>query len=373
MKLRYRILGSLAILLALGVLGLGIALGYRTDCAAAPALAPVPDGAPAITAAVRRCYGPPEVIEIARLPKPAIEDDRVLVRVAVASINPADWHFVRGEPYLMRFASGFGAPSEPRIGSDFAGVVEAVGRNVTRFKPGDAVFGGHNGALGEYVNVREAGSIAAAPDGVALEQLAALPIAAVTALQALRERGRLAAGERVLVNGASGGVGTFAVQLAKQMGAHVTGVASTRNLELVRSLGADRAIDYTREDFTRDDTRYDLVVDNVGNRSIAEVRRVLAPRGRYVLIGGGGPDAGPWIGALAGPIRAMATAPFVEQELTFFVAEITADNLADLAALMKDGRLRSVIDRRYPLAQAAEAMAYLESGRARGKVLVEIP
>jgi NADPH:quinone reductase-like Zn-dependent oxidoreductase len=373
MALRYRILGTLAVLLVLGVAGLGVALGYRTDCAAAPALAAVPDGAPAITAAVRRCYGPPDVIEVVRLPKPALEDDRVLVRVTVASINPADWHYVRGEPYLMRFASGFGAPTEPRIGSDFAGVVEAVGRKVTRFRPGDAVFGGRNGALGEYVDVREAGSIAAAPDGVALEQLAALPIAAVTALQALRERGRLAAGERVLVNGASGGVGTFAVQLARQMGAHVTGVSSTRNLELVRSLGADRVIDYTREDFTRGAERYDLVIDNVGNRPIADIRRVLAPRGRYVLVGGGGPDAGPWIGALAGPIRALATAPFAEQELSFFVAEITPGILAELAALVKEGRLQAVIDRRYPLAQAAEAMAYLESGRARGKVLVDMP
>ncbi len=373
MTLRHRILGSFAALLALGVVGLGLALGHRTDCAAAPAVVPVPDGAPAATAAVRRCYGPPAVIELVRLPLPPVEDGRVRVRVTAAAINPADWHFIRGEPYLMRLATGFGAPTDPRIGSDYAGVVEAVGRGVTRFKPGDAVFGGANGALGEYVDVREAGSIAAAPAGVEPEQLAALPIAAVTALQALRERGRLVAGERVLVNGASGGVGSFAVQLAKQMGAHVTGVSSTRNLELVRSLGADRVIDYTREDFTLDDARYDLVIDNVGDRPIADLRRVLAPAGRYVLVGGGGPDAGPWFGALAGPLRVIANAPFVDQDLAFFVAEITPGNLAELAALVKDGRLRAVVDRRYPLAQVAEAMGYLESGRARGKVIVEMP
>lgn len=373
MRLRYRILGSLATLLLLGGIALALALGHRTDCEAAPALVAVPEGTAAVTAAVRRCYGPPAVIEVARLPQSALADDHVRVRVAVASINPADWHFIRGEPYLMRFASGLGTPTDPRIGSDFAGVVEAVGRHVTRFKPGDPVFGGRNGALGEYVDVRAAGSVAAAPDGVALEQLAALPIAGVTALQALRERGRLAAGERVLVNGASGGVGTFAVQLAKQMGAHVTGVSSTRNLELVRSLGADRVIDYTREDFTRDAARYDLVIDNVGNRPLADIRRVLAPRGRYLLVGGGGPDAGPWVGALVGPLRTALAAPFVDQELAFFVSETTAGNLAELAALVQDGRLRAVIDRRYPLAQVGEAMTYLESGRARGKVIIEMP
>jgi NADPH:quinone reductase-like Zn-dependent oxidoreductase len=373
MRLRYRIAASLAIFLTLGGIGLLIALGRQADCASLPALGVVPEGTAAVTAAVRRCYGPPAVIEVARLPQPALEDDRVRVRVAVASINPADWHFVRGEPYLMRFVSGLGTPSDPRIGSDFAGVVEAVGREVTRFKPGDVVFGGRNGALGEYVDVRESGSVAAAPAGVELEQLAALPIAGVTALQALRERGRVAAGERVLVNGASGGVGTFAVQLARHMGAHVTGVSSTRNLELVRSLGADRVIDYTREDFTRDAARYDLVIDNVGNRPLADIRRVLAPRGRYLLVGGGGPDAGPWVGALIGPLRTALAAPFVDQQLAFFVSETTPGNLAELAALVRDGRLRAVIDRRYPLAQVVEAMTYLESGRARGKVIIEMP
>jgi NADPH:quinone reductase-like Zn-dependent oxidoreductase len=317
-------------------------------------------------------YGPPSVIEVVQLPQAELEPDRIRVRVQVAAINPADWHTVRGEPYLMRLSTGFGAPDDPRIGGDFAGVVEAVGASVTRYRVGDAVFGGRNGALGEVVHVREEGAVAKIPAGVSADEAAALPIAAVTALQALREQGRLAAGERVLINGASGGVGTYAVQLAKVMGANVTGVSSARNVELVRSLGADRTIDYGREDFTQGADRYDLIVDNVGNHPLPAVRRVLKADGRYVLVGGGGPDVGPWIGALKGALRTFVTAPFVSQDLTFFVASIASADLTYLAELIQAGRLRSVIDRRYPLAQTAEAMSYLESGRARGKVLVDV-
>ncbi len=212
--------------------------------------------------------------------KPTLEDDQVLVKVRAASINPLDWHYMRGTPYLMRMESGFGAPANPRLGVDFAGMVESVGAGVTQFKPGDEVFGGKFGALAEYVAVTEDGSIAAKPTNLSFEQAAAVNIAALTALQALRDRAGLKPGQKVLINGASGGVGTFAVQIAKSLGAEVTGVCSTRNVELVRSLGADHVIDYTKEDFTRGGRQYDVVLDNVANRGVLEVRRVLKPQGK---------------------------------------------------------------------------------------------
>jgi len=255
---------------------------------------------------------------------------------------------------------------------DFAGTVEAVGRNVTRFKPGDEVFGGRSGALAEYVVVRHDRAVAAKPSNVSFEQAATAGIAAITALQALRDAGRLQSGEKVLVNGASGGVGTFAVQIAKALGAEVTGVSSTRNLELVRSLGADRVIDYTREDYSAGGRLYDVILDNVGNRSLSENRRVLAPTGRYVLVGGGGPDAGNWIGPLLKPLQAVLLSPFVSQDMGMFLSGFTNEDMQRLAELMQSGAVTPVIDRSYPLSETAEAIRYLEQGRARGKVVITV-
>jgi NADPH:quinone reductase-like Zn-dependent oxidoreductase len=254
---------------------------------------------------------------------------------------------------------------------DYAGTVEAVGRNVTRFKPDDQVFGGRSGALAQYVVVKQDRAVALKPANVSFEQAGAVAIAATTALQGLRDAGRLEAGDKVLINGASGGVGTFAVQIARAMGAEVTGVCSTRNVELVRSR-RDHVIDYTRDDHTSVDVRYDVILDNVGNRSLAENRRVLEPDGRYVLIGGGGPEAGKWLGPMVKPLQALVTAPFVSQDMGMFLAKLTREDMQRLAELMSSGTVLPVIDRRYALSEAAAAIRYLEQGRARGKVVVTL-
>jgi NADPH:quinone reductase-like Zn-dependent oxidoreductase len=270
----------------------------------------------------------------------------------------------------MRLSSGLRKPKDTRVGVDYAGTVEAVGRNVTRFKPGDEVFGGRSGALARYVTAREDRAVALKPANVSFEQAGAVAIAATTALQGLRDAGRVQPGDKVLINGASGGVGTFAVQIAKSMGAEVTGVCSTRNVELVRSLGADHVIDYTRDDYSAGGQRYDVILDNVGNRSLSENRRVLAPEGRYVLIGGGGPDDGHWIGPFVKPIQAVLMSPFVSQDMGMFLAKLSNEDMNRLAELMRSGAVTPVIDRRYRLEEAAEAIRYLEQGRARGKVVV---
>src|SRR5688572_31602530 len=301
-SLRRRILWSVLAVLGLAIGALGYALSHESACEPAAALAPE---AVTMKAVVRRCYGPPEVLALEDVEKPRPADDQVLVKVRAASINPLDWHYMRAKPYLMRIETGFGAPADARLGVDFAGVVESVGKDVTRLKPGDAVFGGKFGALAEYVAVSEDGSLAMKPQELGFEQAAAVNVAAVTALQALRDRAGLKAGQSVLINGASGGVGTFAVQIAKAPGAELTGVCSTRNVALVRSLGADHVIDYTREDFTQGPVQYDVVMDNVANRGVLEVRRVLTPGGKLILIGGGGPDANPWFGAFMAPVRAL--------------------------------------------------------------------
>jgi NADPH:quinone reductase-like Zn-dependent oxidoreductase len=367
MKLRYKISGFI---LGLFFLAIGIFAAVISHDSACPA----PEAAaaePAMNAAQYHCYGGPEVVKVERIPKPAPVDDQLLVRVHAASVNPLDWHEMRGEPYPIRaMATGIGAPRDTRLGVDFSGVVEAVGSRVTRFKPGDEVFGGRGGALAEYVVVRDSRGVALKPANVSHEQAAGVTVAALTALQALREHGNLKAGQKVLINGASGGVGTYAVQLAKVMGAEVTGVCSGRNADMVRSIGADRVIDYTKEDFTKGDARYDLIVDNIGNRSLGDVVDVLAPQGIYVIVGA--PSDDPWIGAIAAPIRASLYSPFVDQELKFFVAKTEQKDIEYLASLMRDGKMVSVIDRTYPLAQAAEAIRYLETGRARGKVIVTV-
>ena len=360
-------LGVIAGLLVTAVVVLGAVLSHDSPCQPAPALA---GNAARMKAVVYRCYGSPEVLKVEEVEKPTPADEQVLVKVRAASINPLEWHYMTGTPYIMRAGVGIGRPEDPSIGVDFAGTVEAVGKNVTRFKVGDEVFGGKDGALGQYVVVRESGSIVLKPANITFEQAAAVPVAAVTALQGLRDSGKVGAGQKVLINGASGGVGTFAVQLAKYFGAEVTGVCSTRNVDLVKSLGADHVIDYTHEDFSQSTQRYDVIFDTVGNRSLADYRRVMTPQGIYVMVGG--PSTDPWIGPLIVPLKAKFVAPFVSQKLQFFLAEINPLDLAVLANLMQSGKLTPVIDRTYPLSDIRAAMSYLAVGHARGKVVIEV-
>jgi NADPH:quinone reductase-like Zn-dependent oxidoreductase len=292
------------------------------------------------------------------------------VRVRAAAVNPLDWHFMHGTPYIMRVGTGLRKPKVTRLGVDFAGTVEAVGKNVSRFKRGDEVFGGRTGAYAEYVSVREDGALTLKPANMTFEEAASVPIAAVTALQGLRDKAHVQPGQTVLINGASGGVGTFAVQIAKALGANVTGVCSTSNVNMVRSIGADAVIDYTREDFTTGGRHYDVVIDNVGNRSLMDVRRILNPHGIYVLIGGGGPNDGRWIGPLASPVKEFLLSPFVSQDFVMLMAELNAQDLAILRDLMLSGKVRPVVDRRYSFEQIPAAIQYLEAGHARGKVVI---
>ncbi|MFC3814845.1 NAD(P)-dependent alcohol dehydrogenase [Lysobacter sp. GCM10012299] len=324
--------------------------------------------------AVTYCdYGTAETLRYGDVEKPVPADDEVLVHVRNAAANPLDWHYMRGTPYLMRMGTGLRRPETIRLGVDFAGTVEAVGKGVTRFKPGEEVFGGRTGAFAEYVVVKQDRAIVAKPANLSFEQAAGVGVAAITALQGLRDGGKLKAGQTVLINGASGGVGTFAVQIAKTMGANVTGVCSTRNVELVRSLGADQVIDYKTSDYTQGDQEYDVILDNVGNRSLSENRRVLKPDGHYVLIGGGGPDDGRWIGPMIKPVGAAVTSWFVPQHMGMVLADLNQKDLTVLADLMAAGKVTPVIDRIYPLAELPDAIRYLESGRARGKVVITVP
>jgi NADPH:quinone reductase-like Zn-dependent oxidoreductase len=319
-------------------------------------------------------YGPPEVLRLRDVDMPAVGDNDVLVRVRAASVNPLDWHFMRGSPYLVRVLAGLSRPraAAARLGADMSGSVEAVGTNVTGFRPGDQVFGGldDRGTLAEYLTIRADAAILAKPAGLTFEQAAAVPVAAVTALQALRDKGHVQRGHKVLVNGASGGVGTFAVQIAKALGAEVTGVCSTQNAETAASLGADRVIDYTREDFTRARGHYDLLVDIAGNRTLAETRRVLAPKG--VLVAVGGPNKGRWVGPLGRSVKMALMSPAVSQRLVSFLAHQTKKDLAVLSELLETGKITPVIDRTYPLGDVAAAIRYLEQGHARGKVIITV-
>jgi len=312
-------------------------------------------------------------LKIDNVEKPTPTDDQVLVRVRAASINPYDWHFVEGTPKIMRaMIGGLRKPKDTRLGVDFAGIVEAVGKNVTTFKAGDEVFGGKGGAFGEYVTPRANRAIALKPANVSFEEAASVNIAGLTALQGLRDHGKVQPGQKVLVNGASGGVGTFAIQLAKIMGADVTGVCSTRNVDLVKSLGADRVIDYTKEDYTQSDQKYDAILDNVSNHSLSENRKVLTQNGKYVLIGGGSANAQGWIGTLARPLKALVMKPFVSQQMGMMMAEMKQSDLQYFAEQMQNGKLKAVIDRTYKLDQIKEAIAYVEEGHARGKVIVTL-
>ena len=315
-------------------------------------------------------------LKLEEVEKPVPNDDQILVRVRAASVNPYDWHFIEGTPKIMRaMGVGLRKPKDTRVGVDFAGTVEAVGKNPAaagQFKPGDEVFGGKGGAFADYVCPRAGRAVALKPANITFEQAAAVNIAGITALQALRDKGKVQSGQKVLINGASGGVGTFAVQIAKSLGADVTGVCSTRNVDLVRSLGADHVIDYTKEDFTKTGQRYDVILDNVGNQPLLRFRRALIPKGKYVMIGGGGPNDQGLIGPLFRPIKAMLLSPFVSQEMGMFMADTNQKDLAVLADLMQSGKVKPVIDRTYKLSEVPAAIAYLEQGHARGKVVITV-
>ncbi len=325
-------------------------------------------------------YGSPDVLQLQEIDKPVVKDGDVLVRVRAASANPYDWHMMTGRPYFMRMQSGLLKPKINGLGADLAGQVEAVGKNVTRFRPGDEVFGEVDvevpgkpaleiGSFAEYVCVSE-DSVEQKPANLTFEEAAAVPMAGFTALQGLRDIGQLQPGQKVLINGASGGVGTFAVQIAKSFGAEVTGVCSTRNVDMVRSIGADQVIDYTREDFTRSGQRYDLMLDNVGNRSLSECRRVLNPKGVY-LLSFGRPDRR-WLGPLVQLLGAVLLSPFVSQKLVTWVAKLSKEDLLVLKELIEAGKVTPVIDRTYPLNETPEAIRYLEEGHARGKVVITV-
>ncbi|MEU4171196.1 NAD(P)-dependent alcohol dehydrogenase [Streptomyces sp. NPDC026665] len=316
-------------------------------------------------------YGSPDVLELREVGTPAVADHEVLVRVHAASVNARDWHFVRGDPYLARLGLGVRGPKVKIRGTDFAGRVEAVGRAVKRFRPGDEVFGEADAAFAEYVCAQES-AVEPKPTALSFEQAAALPLAANTALMGLRDLGQVQPGQEVLINGASGGVGTFAVQIAKAFGAEVTGVCSTRNTELVRSLGADHLVDYTQEDFTRNGRRYDLVFDLVGNHSLAAFRRALKPTGTLVLSGGGVFEGGSFVGPMSLLIRGQLMSRFSRHRLLVLAAKPSQENLAVLRELADSGRLTAVIDRTYPLSEVPEAIRYLEEEHARSKVVITV-
>ncbi|MBM2822357.1 MAG: NAD(P)-dependent alcohol dehydrogenase, partial [Thermoleophilia bacterium] len=311
-------------------------------------------------AAVRDRYGSPDVVELREIEKPVPADDEVLVRVRAASVNPADWYGVTGRPYVGRAAMGLRKPKSNRLGVDFAGTVEAVGKDVTQFRPGDEVFGGRDGAFAEYVCVREERAVVPKPANVTFEEAAAVPVAALTALQGLRDKGQIQPGHRVLINGASGGVGTFAVQIAKALGAEVTGVCSTRNVDLVRSLGADHVVDYTQEDFTRSDQRYELLLDVAGSRSWRACRRVLTPQATLVIIGA--PKGGRLLGPLSHIIKVRLAAVRSRRKAVFFIAKLNKPDLEALGELLAAGKVTPVIDRRYELSEVADAFRYLGEG-----------
>ena len=315
-------------------------------------------------------YGTPDVLEFSDIEMPVPADGEALIRVRAASVNPYDWHFLRGTPSFIRLFTGLGKPRSPRLGADVAGIVESVGPGVTRFKAGDAVFGTCKGAFAEYACAPEK-TLALKPENLTFEQAASMPIAGITALQGLRDSGQLKAQQSVLINGAAGGVGTFAVQIAKYLGAKVTGVCSTRNLELVRSIGADHLIDYTHEDFTQSGWVFDVVFDLVGNRTLSAVRRTLNPRGIYVGCGGGGPDRSS-SGLLGMMLGRAFVSPFVTQKLTGVLAKMNAKDIDALGELAASGKIVPVLDRSFRLPETAAAIRYVEQCHARGKVTIAV-
>jgi NADPH:quinone reductase-like Zn-dependent oxidoreductase len=315
-------------------------------------------------------YGSPDVLKCEEIEKPTAEDNEVLIKIRAASVNPYDWHLMEGKPSFVRLLLGLLKPKVTRLGVDVAGQVETVGINVTQFKPGDEVFGVCLGSCAEYGCASES-KLAMKPGNVTFEQAASVGIAALTALQGLRDKGQIQPGQKVLINGAAGGVGTFAVQIAKSFGADVTGICSTRNVEMVRSIGADHVIDYTQQDFAKSGQRYDLIFDLVANHSLSAIRRVLNPKGVYVGAGIG--PGGSMIGFLA---RAALTAPvlsrFVSQKLVIFIAKITKEDLTVMHDLMESRKVTPVIERRYRLSEVPEAIRYLATGHARAKLVITL-
>jgi NADPH:quinone reductase-like Zn-dependent oxidoreductase len=320
-------------------------------------------------AVVRDRFGSPDdVLRIAVVPKPIAADDEVLVHVRAASLNRGDWYAVTGTPWVGRASMGLRKPKERLLGADFAGTVEAVGDSVTELRPGDEVFGARTGALAEYVRVRNA--VVRKPANVTFEQAAAVPVAGITALQGLRDKGGLQPGQRVLINGASGGVGTFAVQIAKALGAEVTGVCHTRNVDLVRSLGADQVVDYTREDFTERDRRYDLMLDIAGSKPWSAVKRVLEPEATLVIIGA--PRGTRLLGPLSHIARVKAASLRSSRKVVFFIAKLNKPDLEFLGELLEAGKITPFIDRQYELAQAADAFDYMGEGHCRSKIVLTV-
>lgn len=321
-------------------------------------------------AIVHNTYGSPDGLELRDIDEPVVKDDEVLVRVHAAAVHPGDVLIMKGLPYILRLM-GFGLlrPRKRVPGFDVAGHVEGVGKKVTRFEPGDEVFGLCKGALAEYVSVSQ-DKLALKPANLTLEQAAAVPTSGLTALRALRDHGKVEPGQKVLINGASGGVGTFAVQIAKSLGAVVTGVCSTRNVDMVRSIGADHVIDYTQEDFTRSGQLYDLILDNVANRSLSDCRRALTPTG--TLIPNNGTSGGRWIGTLGRTLKALMMSPFLPQRLRPFVSKEKNGDLVVLKDLIEAGKITPVIDQTYPLRKAPDAMRHLEEGHSRGKVVITV-
>lgn len=317
-------------------------------------------------AIVYRSYGSSDVLKHEVLEKPTVRDNEVLIRVRAASVNPLDWRLMRGRPYFLRMMLGLRKPKETRVGRDVAGEVELVGRNVTQFRPGDKVFGTCDGAFAEYACAFES-KLAMTPVSIPFEEAAAVPIAGLTALQGLRDKGHIQPGQKVLINGAAGGVGTFAVQIAKALGAHVAGVCSTKSVDMIRAIGADYVIDYTQEDFTKGTERYDLILDNVGTHSLSACRRVLSPHGRLVIVGAKRVGV-----VLARALQARVLSRLVGQKFEFFVARINTEDLKIMGEFIEAGKVRPVIDRRYRLHEVPLAIGYLEEGHARGKVVITV-
>jgi len=318
-------------------------------------------------AIVYHSYGPPDVLTLREIETPTPTDEQVLVKVHAASVNPLDWHRMRGKPYLVRAMEGLTKPKNEGLGADVAGRVEAVGANITRFQPGDEVFGMGVRTCAEYVCVAQDG-LAPKPANLTFEEAAALPLAALTALQGLRDKGGIRPGHKVLINGAAGGVGTVAVQIAKSFGAEVTAVCSARNVELVRSLGADRVVDYTQEDFTKSGERYDVILDLVSTCSLLTSRRLLSPEGVYVSVGA--VRIGNWIGPLVGLLELVVLSRVGGRKLATFLTKRKSEDLLFIKELVETGKLSPVIDRQYPLSETSEAIRYLEEGHARGKVVI---
>jgi NADPH:quinone reductase-like Zn-dependent oxidoreductase len=315
-------------------------------------------------------YGSPDVLELRDLDKPVIGKGEVLVRVHAAGVDRGVWHMMAGLPYPIRLAgNGFRAPKNPVLGMDVAGVVEAVGNGASRFHPGDEVFGIAKGSYAEYAIARE-DKLATKPEKLTFEQAAVVPTSASTALQGLRDKAHIQSGQKVLIIGASGGVGTYAVQLAKAFGAEVTGVCSTTKVDLVRSIGADHVIDYTRDDFAASEGRYDMILDIGGNSSLSRLRRALTPKGTLVIVGG--ETDGRWLGGTDRQLRAQMLSPFVGQKLGTFIASVKAEDLIVLKELIEVGEVTPVIDRTYPLSEVPKAIHYLKEGHVRGKVVITV-